>query len=390
MDFLLAMLILLLFAKIFGDAMHRLGFSSLIGEVFAGVLLGPALLGLVPSSDALYGIAMLGLVLLMLVAGMNSRFDLFTKIKFKAFVIAIFGMSVSFLFAFVVSYSMGFELLPSLFVAAALSNTATEITARFTTGHHLSQVIVSAALVDDIIAVYILGILSASTVIGTLNIEVLILATISIIAFFLIIGYLSHLLIIKHDMIRRLWKYEARGIPLLFVVSLALALAVIAQNIGLHAIIGAYMAGLFIGRMRERPMAMLQGRIHYNKIMNDISNNLQTILTPIFFAYVGLKFAPNWGGMNLLMIAVLLIAAFAGKIIGCGGGAAVMVLNSRDSITVGTAMSARGSLELSMLHFGFISLGAYGFTSELFATMVIITLATTIFTPILFKYVSKT
>lgn len=389
MEFLLAVLVLLLYAKVFGELSHYFGFSSLVGEVFAGILLGPAMLGFIAVSDAIYGVAMLGLVLLMLVTGMNSRFEILTKIKFRAFVIAASGVAVSLLLAFMVLYSMGFGLMPSFFVAAALSNTATEITARFTAGHPLNQIIVSAALVDDILAVYILSILSASTVRGALDFGVLIWATVGIVAFFLIVAYLSHLLIIKHNLIGRLWKYEARGVPLAFVISLALALAVIAQNIGLHAIIGAYMAGLFVGRLRERQVVTLQSRIRYNKILDDVSSSMQSILTPIFFAYVGLTLTPSWGQLNIVMVVALLAAAFVGKIVGCGGGAAAVGLKGRDSLAVGTAMCARGSLELAMLHFGFISLRAYGFTPELFATMVVITLLTTVVAPVLFKFASK-
>ncbi len=385
MEFLISILILLLLAKILGELAHRFGLSPLMGEVLAGIVLGPALLGLVDAGDAIYGVAMLGLVVMMLVTGMNSRFDIFTKIRFKALVIAVIGVVVSLLFGFFVSYSFGYGLLPSLFVAAALSNTATEVAARVTAGHPLNQLVVSAALVDDILAVYILGILSTSTLRGTLDLGVLIWATVGIVVFFLAVGYLSRLLIIKHDLMKRLWKYEARGAPLAFAVSLALALAVIAQNIGLHAIIGAYMAGLFIGRLRERPIITLQSRIRYNQVFDDISSSLQTILTPVFFAYVGLTLSPNWGQLNLLMLVALAVVAFGGKIIGCGGGAVAIGFNRRDSLSVGAGMCPRGSLELAVLHFGFISLRSYGFTPELFASMVVVVLITVILSPVLFK-----
>ncbi|GAI18775.1 unnamed protein product [marine sediment metagenome] len=90
MEFLLAILVLLLFAKLFGEILHHYGFSSLIGEVTVGIVLGPALLGWIiitpgePTSEAIRGVAMLGLIVLMLVAGMNSRFDMLMKVRFKA------------------------------------------------------------------------------------------------------------------------------------------------------------------------------------------------------------------------------------------------------------------------------------------------------------------
>jgi Kef-type K+ transport system membrane component KefB len=165
-----------------------------------------------------------------------------------------------------------------------------------------------------------------------------------------------------------------------------LALAVIARHIGLHEIIGAYMAGLFIGRLRERPDALLLSRIRLNAILEDATTSLQAILTPMFFVYVGLMFAPDWGLVDFSLLAMLITVAFAGKIIGCGAGAAAMGYKQRDSLTIGTAMCSRGSLELAVLQFGLLS-GVV--MRELFAVMVVTTLTTTILTPVLFKLISR-
>jgi Kef-type K+ transport system membrane component KefB len=235
------------------------------------------------------------------------------------------------------------------------------------------------------LAVYILGILSVATIKGV-NLDVFAWTTVLVVAFFLIIGYLSHKLIVEKDIMRKLWRFERRGIPLTFALILALALAVIAQRVGLHAIIGAYMAGLFIGRLRERPDALLLSRIRLNTILDDATTSLRAILTPMFFVYVGLKFAPDWGQIKLLMLLALIAAAFAGKMLGCGGGAAAMGYKSRDSLAIGMAMCSRGSLELAVLQFGLLS-GIV--SSELFAVMVMTTLTTTLLTPLLFKFVSK-
>lgn len=393
MEFLLAILVLLLFAKIFGEILHKFGYSSLIGEVAVGIILGPALLGWIvispgePTSEAIRGVAMLGLIILMLVAGMNSRFDMFMKVKFKALVIAVSGMAVSFALGFGVAYAWTHSLLPSLFVAAALSNTATEVVVRVTERSRFRHLVVGAALIDDILAVYVLGILSTSVVRGgVFDLDVLIWATIGIVAFFILVGYLAHKLIIKTDIIRRLWKFERRGVPIAFAVILALALAVIARQIGLHEIIGAYMAGLLIGRLRERPDALLLSRIRLNTILDDTTVVLQSILTPMFFVFIGLSFAPNWSQVNFLVLFALIGAAFVGKLIGCGAGAAAVGYKRWDLAEIGTAMCSRGSLELAVLLFG---LRSEIISPELFAVMVVTTLSTTLLTPVLFKFVSR-
>lgn len=393
MEFLLAILVLLLFAKLFGELLHRYGFSSLIGEVAVGIILGPALLGWIiispgePTSEAIRGVAMLGLVVLMLVAGMNSRFDLFMKVKFKALVVAVSGMAVSFALGFGVAYAWTRSLLPSLFVAAALSNTATEIVARVTERSRFRHLMIGAALIDDILAVYVLGILSTSVIRGgVFDLDVLFWATIWIVVFFILVGYLSHKLIIKADIMRRLWKFEQRGVPIAFAVILALALAVIARHIGLHEVIGAYMAGIFIGRLRERPDALLLSRIRLNTILDDTTVVLQSILTPMFFVFIGLSFAPNWSQVNFLVLFAFIGAAFAGKLIGCGAGAAAVGYKRWELAEIGTAMCSRGSLELAVLQFGLLS----GIVSpELFAVVVVVSLSTTLLTPIFFKFVYR-
>lgn len=400
MEFLLAILVLLLFAKLFGEFLHHFGFSSLIGEVAVGIIFGPALLGwiVIPAvgepisatAEAIRGVAMLGLIVLMLATGMNSRFDMLMRVRFKALVVAVSGMAVSFALGFGAAYAWTHQLLPSLFIAAALSNTATEVVARVARHSRFSHLITGAALIDDILAVYILGILSTATLKQTLgqpvDFSVLLWATIGIVAFFVIVGYLSRKLVIKADIMKRLWRFEHRGVPLTFALILALTLAVIARYIGLHEIIGAYMAGLFIGRLRERPDALLLSRIRLNTILDDTTMVLQSILTPMFFVYVGLMFAPNWGQVNFMVLLALVAAAFAGKLIGCGAGAAAVGYKGGELAEIGTAMCARGSLELAVLQFGLLS----GIVSaELFAVMVVATLSTTLLTPIIFKFVQR-
>lgn len=394
MEFLFALLVLLLSAKVFGEILHHFGFSSLIGEVGVGIIFGPALMGWInitsgePTSEAIKGVAMLGLIVLMLVSGMNSRVDLFKKVKFKAFVISIAGMGGSFALGFLTVCAGGGGMIPALFVAVVLSNTATEIVARVTEGHHINQLVVGAALIDDILMVYMLGILSTVAVGGALDVSAVLWATFGIIMFFLLIGLVSYELIIKRNVMGLLWKLEHRGIPLAFVVILTLGLAVVAQQIGLHAIIGAYMAGLFIGRLRERQKITLQSTIRLNKMIKDVSGPLQSLLTPMFFVYVGLQFAPDWSKVNYILLPALIIAALAGKFLGCGGAAAAVGYRRREAVEIGVAMVPRGSLELAVVQFGLLS-AIPGFTPELFAMMVITTLTTTILAPILFRFTSR-
>jgi len=390
MEFLLALLILLLFAKGFGELFHHYGFSPLIAEVMVGIVLGPALLGLITPDASIEAVAMLGLVVMMLVAGMNSRFDLLVKVKTKAIIIALCGVSLSLVLGFLALYALGFSPLASLFVGAALANTSTDILARITGKHPLGQLIVSAALIDDIMAVYIVGILSTSVAKGGLDPSVILLTTAGIIVFFLAIAVASHELIIKRNVLRKLWRFEERGVPIAFALCLALAFAVIAHNVGLHAIIGAYMAGLFISRLRERPVVTLQSRIRLNAMLDDITTSFQSILTPMFFVFVGLTLTADWGQIRLIVLATLIAVAFAGKFIGCSLGA-TLTGYKKERVAIGVAMCSRGALELAILRMGYEArIGPDRVVPyELFATMVVVVLILIVTTPILFKYASR-
>ncbi|MEM2877989.1 MAG: cation:proton antiporter [Candidatus Hadarchaeales archaeon] len=376
---------LLLVAKVFGEIFHHFGFSAMIGEVLAGVLLGPAVLGLFSQSAYIETVAMLGLLILMLVSGMNSRFELLKTIRLKSAIISLFGVCVSLGLGALAGYLWTGDIFPAIFIGAVLSNTATEVVVRFTSKSSISHLVTAAALIDDIIAVYILGLVSTSTIKQALGLPTdpaaIAITTVGIIAFFILTIYLSKLVIIRLDVMKRLWKHKGRGIPVTFAMVLALLFAVVARYVGMHEIIGAYMAGLFIGRLREKPDALLLGRIRLNALLDDMGTVMQGVLTPFFFAYVGLLF-PQLGGINLLMLLAFTAVAFGGKIAGAGMGALIVGLRGSESLKVGVAMCARGSLELAMLQFGRVT----GIISlELYSVMVVMVLLTALLTPVIFR-----
>jgi len=387
MQLLVEMLVLFLFAKIIGETFRHYGFSPLVGEVLAGVILGPAVLGVVPQHAQLEAIAMFGLIILMLTAGMNSRFDMLARVRFKSTVISSVGVIFSLGFGIFSGYLCTGEFLSALFIGAVLSNTATEVVVRFTAKSHLSHLVASAALIDDILAIYMLGLVSTVTLKQALGVpadlETILWVTVGIIAFFLAVVYSSKVLVVKSNIMRRLWRLKGGSLPVTFAVVLAMTLAVIARYVGMHEIIGAYMAGLFIGRLRERPDALLLSRIRLNALLDDVSNVLQAVLTPFFFAYIGLLF-PSLSSVNLIILAIILLTAFSGKIIGSGLGAAMVGYNRRDSLRTGVAMCARGSLELAMVQFGY----ATGILSaDIYSAMVITVMTTAIVSPVIFKLI---
>ena len=140
-------------------------------------------------------------------------------------------------------------------------------------------------------------------------------------------------------------------------------------------------------------MVTLQSRIRLNAMLDDITTSFQSILTPMFFVFVGLSFGINpvtnellnWGQIRLIVLVALIAVAFVGKFVGCGFGA-TLAGYKKDRAAIGVAMCSRGALELAVLHFGLVAgVVPYG----LFATMVVVVLVVIIATPILFKYASR-
>ncbi len=148
------------------------------------------------------------------------------------------------------------------------------------------------------------------------------------------------------------------------------------------------MAGMFLSRMREREDSTLVSRVQLNKIMDNITVSLQSLLTPMFFVFVGLSLpSPSDLSPGMLpILGALLAVAFTGKIIGCGTGAALSGYRGRDIETIGIAMCSRGSLEIAVLLFG---LKAGVVPPDLYAVTVVVILMTTVLTPILYKLIAK-
>jgi Kef-type K+ transport system membrane component KefB len=167
-----------------------------------------------------------------------------------------------------------------------------------------------------------------------------------------------------------------------FTLILTFSLAIIAEWAGLNQIIGAYLAGLTISRLRERKDPLVVTRIKLNELIEDLQVVLTEFFIPLFFIYVGLMFNPPLASISLLLIALLYASAVLGKLIGCGLGAKLSGLSWKDAITVGIGMGGRGSLELAILTFG---LSAGLIDQTLFASVIVVSMLTALSTPVFFK-----
>jgi Kef-type K+ transport system membrane component KefB len=236
-----------------------------------------------------------------------------------------------------------------------------------------------AAFVDDIIAVYLIGIITGMTQ-GSLDALSFGILTVKIFAF------IGATLLISEFVFKRSKRFYAvvKNLNVFFTFTLILTftLAIAAEWVGLNQIIGAYLAGLTISRLRERKDPLVITRIKLNELIEDLQVVLTEFFIPLFFIYVGLVFNPPLQDMSLALIGLLYVSAVLGKLIGCGLGAKLSGLNWRDAITVGIGMGGRGSLELAILTFGLSS----GIIDQaLFASVVTVSMLTALTTPVFFK-----
>ncbi|UCE73859.1 MAG: cation:proton antiporter, partial [Methanomassiliicoccales archaeon] len=164
--------------------------------------------------------------------------------------------------------------------------------------------------------------------------------------------------------------------------------ALVATWVGLHYVIGAYIAGLIIGKWGSKIGPLLRRHISWHKLVEDIDPPLRAIFGPIFFGYIGLSASIIVHEGNIAfwevvpLILVLSILVFFGKILGCGIAARICKFDNKESLTLGMAMCGRGALELVLLSFG-LEIGAI--TEPRFISLVIVTLITIILTPILYS-----
>ncbi|WP_456367543.1 cation:proton antiporter [Thermococcus sp.] len=383
MEFLAPLAVLLVVAKTLEWLFEKFDVHPIIAHVLTGILLGPFVLGLVKPGTEIGVLAQFGLIMMMLYMGLTSNFSAIAQNTKKATLVAVLGVGVSFILGFLTVYIFGKGLLAAIFVGITLGNTAIEVTSgvlvKERVSRKVSAILMGAAFADDILAVYLIGIITGMAS-GSFNVVSFAVLTIKIFAFIAVILVASEF-VFK----RARWFYTiVRNLNVFFTFTLILTftLAIMAKWTGLNQIIGAYLAGLTISRLRERKDPLVVTRIKLNELIEDLQVVLTEFFMPLFFIYVGLMFNPPAGDLDPIMILSLYAAAVLGKLLGCGLGARLVGLPWGDSIAVGIGMGGRGSLEMAILTFG---LNTGLIDQVIFASVIVVSMLTALTTPVFFK-----
>lgn len=387
-DYLLTLLIILLSARLFTEIAVRLKAPAVIGELLAGVLIGPSLLDWVEPVESVKLLAEIGIIMLLFEVGLETDVRRLVQTGAKAFVVACVGLSMPFVLGFFLAYRF-FELplLTSLFIGGTLTATSIGITLRVLADLKRQdsvegQVVLGAAVLDDILGVVMLALLYEFSIGGGVNLINAGKVLLSIMAFFVLAPIAANLIsfIIKH-----LGNIsDAPGLIPSSIVSMMLFFAWLAHAIGAPELLGGFSAGIALSRRFFLPFGASLATD--SKFAHEIESQMKPIIhlfTPIFFVTVGLSLnlrEIEWNSPFVwIFSSTVFLVAVAGKIM-----SPLFIKGTwLQRWAIGIAMVPRGEIGLI-----FAELGKESniFDNAIYAGMIIVVALTTLLTPFILKW----
>ncbi|HEV2323622.1 MAG TPA: cation:proton antiporter [Terracidiphilus sp.] len=393
MTFIESLLLLLVLSRVLGEIAGRFGQPAMLGEIAAGILLGPSCFSLIQYTPEIKAIADIGVLLLVVMAGMEMNLSaLWNSFRGRSLWVSAAGFIVPLFCGIFVGYCFGLDNTRTLFVGLCIAITALPVSVRILMDlgklqTDIGQKIVSAAVANDVVSLLALGIIldakgAPASIPGfllsvgrSLGKAVLFMLVVAIIARLMRRYSLSRFFLsssIFEKLASKLRGNESRfAVVLLFVI----AFASFSEFLGLDFVVGA-----FFGSMLLTHEAL--GPDNFEQIERTASNVTMGFLGPIFFAAIGLQF--NTSTLrDWRLAAAILVASFTGKIVGGYIGGRLARMGNRESWALGTGLNGRGVMELVIANIAL----ANGFIGQqLFTILVLMAVATTFTTPFLLKH----
>lgn len=378
-DLFLDLAIILITAKLFGILARKVRAPQVVGEILAGLLIGPSVLGLVDSSDFLVSMAEIGVVLLMFSAGLETDLKQLAKTGPVATLIAMAGVAVplvggtlTYMAIYHVDSFKGEEFHQAIFVGCILTATSVGITveALREMGYLKGKVgttILSAAIIDDVI-----GIIVLTFVLGMKDKSISPMETVkNTVLFFacaFLFGYFIYQLMKRYD--KR--HPHTRRIPIAG-LALCLFMAYVAEeHFGIADITGAFVAGIILCNLRDSKY-----------IAEKMDINSYMLFGPVFFASIGIKTSLESMDKTLLIFsACFVVVALLTKVIGCGLCARLCRFSGTDSLKIGVGMMTRGEVALIISQKG-LSVGLM--KADYFTAVILLIIISSIATPMILK-----
>lgn len=366
----LADLAMVLVAAKAGDELFKwLRQPALIGEILAGLLIGPSVLGIVEPGEVLEVFAELGVVFILFWVGLETRLSDMREVGRVAGSVGALGVIVPFAAGFGFALGLGEEIATAVFVGAALAATSAGITAAVfddlgLVGSRPARTVLGAAVIDDVLALILVAVATGIAAEGGFDPLVLLVSAGSAVAFIAFFALGGTALLRRRPQLLHEPRFSES--PLLPAVILCLALAAIAAQIGLAAIIGAFLAGMIVAESKDR------------EEMEREVEPLYAFFPPFFFAFIGIEI--SLGELaepgTLALLAGLTAIAIASKLVGAYPGARALGPDEGRIVAIG--MVPRGEVGIIIAGIG----AASGVVSEeLFAAVVAMSVLTTLAAP---------
>ncbi|WP_413438459.1 cation:proton antiporter [Sulfuriferula sp. GW1] len=400
-NFFLTLAVLLLAARFLSELAIRIGVPAVIGELAAGLIIGPSLLGLVSPDATMKLLAEIGIILLLFEVGMDTDVFRLAKAGSKPIVVAIAGVVFPFGFGYLVSHAMfGMSLLASLFIGGTLTATSIGITVRVLTdlGRRNSdeaQIVIGAAVLDDIVGVILLAFLYQFAVSGEMSLAATGKVGAYIVLFMLLSPFAAKFMAFIIGHFER--RSSSPGLLLTMALSLIMLFSYLAHAIGAPEIMGGFAAGIAMGQ-HFRVTLTERLRIPFSAYLNrifapspELSHRLESQMRPLIHTFTPLFFVMVGVSLNLKQVdwssafvwglsAALLVVAVAGKLV-----SGFLIKEPRLQQTViGLSMIPRGEVGLIFAQIGF----ANGILdAQVYAALLIVIALTTVVPPFIIKWI---
>jgi Kef-type K+ transport system membrane component KefB len=374
--FLFSLIVIYISARLLGELAVRIGQSSVLGELLAGILVGPSVLGLVHQTETLTLLGEIGVMLLLFEVGLESDLQSFLRVGPSAAVVALIGVAVPFGLGYGVAAMLDFTTLQAIFIGATLTATSVAISARVLSdlGRLQSRegnIILGAAVLDDILGLVILSVMVGLAESGTVSwLTIAQTASLAILFLSVAIVFGNRYAALFSKLVNRL---NTRGALVITALTFALLLGYVAEEVRVAPLVGAFAAGLILARTEHQ--GLIEERL---KPITDV-------FVPIFFVLVGVAvdlahlnpFNPQSRSI-LLLAGGLTLVAIIGKLVSGWG-----VLDRRvNRWVVGVGMVPRGEVGLI---FAGVGLGAHIITDGQYGAILIVVALTTFFSPVFLK-----
>ena len=369
--------LILLFALIGGQIANRCGLPAVIGELLAGIVIGPAMLNWVQPSGLIKSFSDIGVVLLMFLAGLESDLAILKKLWKPSFLVATFGMVVPIVIAYLTGIAFKFSQTESLFLGITFAATSVSISVavlqemkKLETKEGMT--ILGAAVVDDLLSVILLSVVSSVTGTHTDSAN----ANLGLgLTLLLQLVYLVVLLAASIWLFPRILKLSERFLlpatkPLVTIIIVLLA-AFGAEKVGLSNVIGAFFVGLAFSRLPDK-----------QKLQKSFTDIGYSLFIPIFFASIGLEMSITGIFKDGLLFIVLFVGSVISKLVGASVGAKMAGFSSSSAYQVGTGMISRGEMALVVAQIG---LSNHLLAPAAYSTVVGVIVLTTLIAPIMLK-----